>query len=113
MAFSGVLQLTDLDDFITPSQECIKPVKVEKKVAKPAKGTHVLSSKQVILDKFFLGSKIKIGEDGSYSEEFLDGTEKKLEKAQITLADCLACSGCITSAESVLIEQQSSANFLK
>ena len=33
MAFSGVLQLTDLDDFITPSQECIKPVKVEKKVA--------------------------------------------------------------------------------
>ena len=33
MAFSGVLQLTDLDDFITPSQECIKPVKVEKKIA--------------------------------------------------------------------------------
>ena len=29
--FSGVLQLTDLDDFITPSQECIKPVKVDKK----------------------------------------------------------------------------------
>ena len=25
MAFSGVLQLTDLDDFITPSQECVKP----------------------------------------------------------------------------------------
>ena len=24
--FSGVLKLTDLDDFITPSQECIKPV---------------------------------------------------------------------------------------
>ena len=31
----------------------------------------------------------------------------KLEKAQITLNDCLACSGCITSAESVLITQQS------
>ena len=26
--FSGVLQITDLDDFITPSQECVKPVKV-------------------------------------------------------------------------------------
>ena len=26
--FSGVLQLTDLDDFIGPGQECIKPVKV-------------------------------------------------------------------------------------
>lgn len=35
------------------------------------------------------------------------GEEKKLQKAQITLNDCLACSGCITSAESVLITQQS------
>ena len=26
--FSGVLQITDLDDFIAPSQECVKPVKV-------------------------------------------------------------------------------------
>ena len=31
----------------------------------------------------------------------------KLQKAQITLNDCLACSGCITSAESILITQQS------
>jgi len=73
--FSGVLQLTDLDDFITPSQvknvevrgniscpdfsstfltfifysvkECIKPVKIEK--------THTRT-----------GSKIKIQDDGSY-----------------------------------------------
>lgn len=28
--FSGPLTLTDLDDFIAPSQECIKPVKVER-----------------------------------------------------------------------------------
>ena len=96
MAFSGVLQLTDLDDFITPSQECIKPVKVEKKVATSSKG-----------------AKIKIEADGSYLEELSDGSTKKLPKAQITLADCLACSGCITSAESVLIEQQSSAELRK
>ena len=31
MAFSGIVQLTDLDDFIAPGQECIKPVKIEKK----------------------------------------------------------------------------------
>ena len=89
MAFSGALQLTDLDDFITPSQECIKPVKIEKKVT---------TSK---------GAKIKIEADGSYLEQLPDGSSKKLEKAKITLADCLACSGCITSAETVLIEQQS------
>lgn len=89
MAFSGIVQLTDLDDFITPSQECIKPVKIEKKTN---------SAK---------GAKIKIETDGSYLEEMPDGSRKKLEKAKITLADCLACSGCITSAETVLIEEQS------
>ncbi|NXP38527.1 NARFL factor, partial [Leiothrix lutea] len=45
--FSGVLQLTELDDFIAPSQECIKPVKVDKKPGKAA-------------------AKIRIEADGSY-----------------------------------------------
>ena len=40
-------------------------------------------------------------------QETAGGGVKKMEKASITLADCLACSGCITSAETVLIEQQS------
>lgn len=42
-----------------------------------------------------------------------DGSKTKLEKAKITLNDCLACSGCITSAESVLIAQQSHDEFYK
>lgn len=36
-----------------------------------------------------------------------------MEKVEITLADCLACSGCITSAEGVLITQQSQEELLK
>lgn len=47
--FSGALQLTDLDDFITPSQECIKPVTIEKTKSKT-------------------GAKITIQEDGYYEE---------------------------------------------
>ncbi|XP_068002603.1 cytosolic iron-sulfur assembly component 3-like [Melanerpes formicivorus] len=86
--FSGALQLTDLDDYIGPSQECIKPVKVEKKPGKAA-------------------AKIKIEADGSYFQIDQSGGAQKLEKAKISLNDCLACSGCITSAESVLISQQS------
>uniref|UniRef100_A0A131YWX5 Nuclear architecture related protein n=1 Tax=Rhipicephalus appendiculatus TaxID=34631 RepID=A0A131YWX5_RHIAP len=86
--FSGVLRITDLNDFIGPSQECIKPVTVEKRPGK-------------------LGS-IKIGDDGSYLHVDESGQASKLEKAQITLTDCLACSGCVTSAETVLITQQSS-----
>ncbi|XP_054246789.1 cytosolic iron-sulfur assembly component 3 isoform X2 [Indicator indicator] len=92
--FSGVLQLTDLDDYIGPSQECIKPVKVEKKPGKAA-------------------AKIKIEADGSYFQIDQNGGAQKLEKAKITLNDCLACSGCITSAESVLITQQSHEELCK
>ncbi|XP_053708553.1 cytosolic Fe-S cluster assembly factor narfl [Synchiropus splendidus] len=92
--FSGVLQLTDLDDFITPSQECVKPVKVEKKQGKTV-------------------ARIQIENDGSYFQVNQDGGKQKLEKAKITLNDCLACSGCITSAESVLITQQSHEELFK
>ena len=46
--FSGALKLTDLDDFIAPSQECIKPVEIKKSKT---------------------GSKITIQEDGTYFEE--------------------------------------------
>uniref|UniRef100_A0A182X8A3 Iron hydrogenase small subunit domain-containing protein n=1 Tax=Anopheles quadriannulatus TaxID=34691 RepID=A0A182X8A3_ANOQN len=91
--FSSALQLTDLDDFITPSQECIKPVKIETSKSKT-------------------GAKITIQEDGSYVQESSSGIQK-LEKVEITLADCLACSGCITSAEGVLISQQSQEELLR
>lgn len=42
-----------------------------------------------------------------------DGSKTKLEKAKITLDDCLACSGCVTSAEAVLISQHSSDELIK
>uniref|UniRef100_A0A1A9WES9 Fe_hyd_SSU domain-containing protein n=1 Tax=Glossina brevipalpis TaxID=37001 RepID=A0A1A9WES9_9MUSC len=90
--FSGVLQLTDLDDFITPSQECIKPVIIEKTKSKT-------------------GAKISIKDDGYYQET--EAGTQKLQKVEITLQDCLACSGCITSAEGVLITQQSQEELLK
>ncbi|EGD72623.1 hypothetical protein PTSG_04358 [Salpingoeca rosetta] len=83
---SGRVQLSDLNDFITPGQACIKPVEVQREEGKPA--------------------KIAIEPDGSYMQLKEDGTKVKLEKAKITLNDCLACSGCVTSAESVLIEKQ-------
>ncbi|KAF8893319.1 iron hydrogenase [Infundibulicybe gibba] len=105
MAFSGALTLTDLNDFITPSQACIKPVeqlnpqpKIDAKDAGAA-STH-----------------IQIDETGAYYEGTngvaLNQEKVKLERAQISLNDCLACSGCITSAESVLITLQSHTEVL-
>lgn len=57
------------------------------------------------------GAKIKIGEDGYF--DISSGREQKLQKVEITLADCLACSGCITSAESVLVTRQSQEELLR
>ncbi|PFH51486.1 hypothetical protein AMATHDRAFT_58875 [Amanita thiersii Skay4041] len=99
MALSGALTLTDLNDFITPSQLCIKPVETTNGMT-PAKeaGSAV--------------TEIRIDSSGSYYEVSPSQSQKKLEHAQISLNDCLACSGCITSAESVLITLQSHIEVL-
>ncbi|KAJ2358011.1 Cytosolic Fe-S cluster assembly factor nar1 [Coemansia sp. RSA 2618] len=94
MSFSGGLRLTDLNDYITPGQECIKPVQVKKTGRSN-------------------GSHIKVGDTGDYYEVTKDGDETKLEAASITLNDCLACSGCVTSAETVLITMQSHSELLR
>ena len=83
--FSGALRLTDLNDFIGPSQDCIKPVPIAK------------SNKRGV---------IKLEGDGSLTQHSIP-----LQKQTISLTDCLACSGCVTSAETVLIESQSVATL--
>ncbi|KAG6378185.1 iron hydrogenase [Boletus reticuloceps] len=109
MVFSGALTLTDLNDFITPSQTCIKPVEQ-------------LNAPQDVKEPGSASTEIRIDSSGSYYEvsttpSVLDVAAskppgRKLEQAQISLNDCLACSGCITSAESVLITLQSHTEVL-
>ncbi|KAK3672590.1 Cytosolic Fe-S cluster assembly factor nar1 [Recurvomyces mirabilis] len=76
---SAILSADDLNDFINPGVACIKPVET-------------LPKQQPI-------------EDGNPYEVT---TEEKIQAsqppppAQISLTDCLACSGCVTSAEAVL-----------
>jgi hypothetical protein len=97
--FSNVIQVNDLDDFIGPGTECIKPI--------PASSSKTKKSSPGI-------SKIKISTETDNENEMVsESSSKKLEKAQISLDDCLACSGCVTSAETVLINQQSIDELLK
>ena len=94
--FSVGVKISGLDDFIAPSQDCIKPAVVENKIVTGAKrGT------------------IKVESDGTYKELSSNGDEVLLQKAKITLNDCLACSGCVTTAETMLIEQQSYSQILE
>ncbi|KAL1283426.1 Cytosolic Fe-S cluster assembly factor NARFL [Trichinella pseudospiralis] len=91
MSFSGTVRLTDLNDFIAPSQNCIKPILDERSTAN--------QSERMRLDR---------DEINKSSQE-----KRILKPVSVTLDDCLACSGCITSAETVLIEQQGPKEFLK
>ncbi|KAF2422398.1 iron hydrogenase [Tothia fuscella] len=84
---SAILSADDLNDFISPGVACIKPIET-------------LPTKK---------------EDASNPYEVT--TEDKVAAAnpppaQISLTDCLACSGCVTSAEAVLVSLQSHTEVL-
>ncbi|KAI1137883.1 cytosolic Fe-S cluster assembly factor NAR1 [Hypoxylon sp. FL0543] len=86
---SAILSADDLNDFISPGVACIKPVETLPAALPPTSDLE----HEVILD-------------GQQSASANAGP------AQISLTDCLACSGCVTSAEAVLVSLQSHAELL-
>ena len=84
---SAILSADTLNDYISPSLECIKPVEIIPKSTPDGTGNpyEVTTEDKLLLD---------------------------IPPAQISLTDCLACSGCVTSAEAVLISLQSHAEVL-
>ena len=75
--FSGALKLGDLDDFLSPASECVVVVHQEDNKPKPG----IIKAKQA------------------------DSSKEKI--AAVSLSDCLACTGCVTSAETMLLQSQS------
>lgn len=101
---SAILSADDLNDFISPGVACIKPVETLPKQA--PQEINVRSHGPVIFTHA----------DG-WDQAYEVTTEDKIQKedappAQISLTDCLACSGCVTSAEAVLVSLQSHAEVL-
>uniref|UniRef100_A0A3B6KA93 Iron hydrogenase small subunit domain-containing protein n=1 Tax=Triticum aestivum TaxID=4565 RepID=A0A3B6KA93_WHEAT len=82
--FSPALQASDLNDFIAPSQDCV-----------------------VSLNKNSAASRLPIKK-----KQVVVSTKPPEESVKISLKDCLACSGCITSAETVMLEKQSLDDFI-
>ncbi|KAI9731663.1 MAG: Cytosolic Fe-S cluster assembly factor nar1 [Claussenomyces sp. TS43310] len=85
---SAILSADDLNDFISPGVACIKPVET-------------------------LPAPRPIDTSNPYevtTEDTLPASD--LPPAQISLTDCLACSGCVTSAEAVLVSLQSHSEVL-
>lgn len=101
---SNRLLLNDINDYVLPSQECVNPI-----FSINTKGTAkiTLNTDDNELEMYFIiynNYRSNVHPDIIKSDENM--------KAVISLNDCLACSGCITSAESVLVQQQSLDKFL-
>ncbi|KAJ5133648.1 Iron hydrogenase [Penicillium atrosanguineum] len=85
---SAILSADDLNDFISPGVACIKPVEnLPQKSPKDAENPYEVTTEDKV-------------------------EPENLPPAQISLTDCLACSGCVTSAEAVLISLQSHTEVL-
>lgn len=93
---SALLSESDLNDFISPGLACIKPAGEVRASSRDQKNY-----------------KLESNGDTTFEVSIDDGTTTELEQANISLQDCLACSGCITSAEEVLLAKQTHKVFLQ
>ncbi|KZF22269.1 cytosolic Fe-S cluster assembly factor nar1 [Xylona heveae TC161] len=86
---SAILSADDLNDFISPGVACIKPVETlpKEELKEPNNAYEVTTEDKV-------------------------PPPPDAPPAQISLTDCLACSGCVTSAEAVLVSLQSHSEVL-
>lgn len=99
-----LLSADDLNDFISPGLACVMP---PTKAVKDSEAAETSSTEigQVEIQIDSLGKPLQVSE--------IDSKYLELAPAQILLADCLACSGCITLAEEVLVAQHSHTQVMK
>ncbi len=94
-AFSAALKLADLNDFIAPSQACVVSLEGSKQSGAPERQAEV-------------GVHVNKRSKGFQQTEQANAGDP----IKVTLHDCLACSGCVTSAETVLLQHQSGSELL-
>ena len=99
---SAILSADDLNDFISPGVACIKPV--ETLPAQPPPPPTSSENNESLEHEVILDGQ---GGAGAGASATANGAP-----AQISLTDCLACSGCVTSAEAVLVSLQSHSELL-
>lgn len=99
--FSSGLRVTVLNDFLKPEETCTKPL--INYTTKPQNISEPAATN---------GMKIEYDNNNSDKNE-QNIISEPTQIAKISLADCLACSGCITSSEVIFLETQSTTEFSK
>lgn len=93
---SAILSADDLNDFIAPSVACIKPIEALPTSTDPAS----------------LETEVVLGGQAQSQQQPPPDPTGSGGPSKISLTDCLACSGCVTSAEAVLVSLQSHSEVL-
>ena len=102
--------LNNLDDFIAPGQACVNPVFSGPAAAAGTGG----ATARITLQSDLSTTEFDIKATSLIVEPNLIRTRTVADHkvASVSLNDCLACSGCVTSAETVLIQEQSQDKLL-
>ena len=132
--FSSAIRLADLNDYLERGSSCTNP-KFQSKPGNPSESTDSSSNSNPNPVPAASKSKIALSLDSDFSTNRLNADRLNESKsnipsnnpidshfnqlhetstgaARVTLNDCLACSGCVTTAETVLIAEQSTNEFL-
>ena len=106
------LSSSSLNDYIAPSQACIIPLSSDgNKLLNDVNDAGEGDGGEILL-------RAKRGAENKNKKRFVfepakeDFSKDGKSTIKVSLSDCLACSGCVTSAETVLMEQQSVEEFL-
>ena len=126
----STVRLSDLNDFISPGAACVNPLyaaPVESsaaptqtkaqpggpKLALQLESDAPASSTGTARVRGAAASRLGLAPPPAPQQQQQQQQQQAPpKKAQIKLSDCLACSGCVTSAEAVLVEAQSVSKFL-
>lgn len=87
----NLVKLTDLDDYLMPAQDCVV---ISTNSKKPQEKGKLLIEDELDTKPAFSAVK----------KPNLIKKDAETDKAVVNLYDCLACSGCVTSSEVVLME---------
>jgi len=97
--------LSNVDDYVAPSQACVNPLFAEE-VNKDTQADNDGSKTGLVVRKRRVVGRKQQSSSKPVDDKF-SATDNEDPVSKVTMADCLACSGCVTSAETVLVEQHS------
>jgi iron only hydrogenase large subunit-like protein len=103
---SAILSADDLNDFISPGVACIKPIETLPAKTEDSSVRNKIIIRQQQAHTHLCQSPYEV------TTEDKAAASQPPPPASISLTDCLACSGCVTSAEAVLVTLQSHTEVL-